>query len=165
MTNYYDNTLTVTGNDKEIERLVRAVWSEDSEFDFNKIIPEPSWEGQKEESPFSSLEEAIQVLGPAAEKNLDLIFDSPRWYAWRLINWGTKWEACDPEMTIRSDEIVQYVFRTAWSLPLPILKKLARDFPALKFELRYYSPDFNDSGIIRYNYKKKKPRLTLHAAP
>ena len=43
------------------------------------------------------------------------------WYDWSCAKWGTKWNACDTY--IDTDNVL--TFNTAWSVPLPILDKLA----------------------------------------
>jgi hypothetical protein len=44
------------------------------------------------------------------------------WYQWRLDNWGTKWTGYDGRL---NDDQTAFTFNTAWSPPLPIIKKLA----------------------------------------
>ena len=44
------------------------------------------------------------------------------WYDWRVQNWGTKWGGYDGRF---SDDQTAFSFCTAWSPPLPIIKKLA----------------------------------------
>ncbi len=44
------------------------------------------------------------------------------WYNWRVANWGTKWAGYDGRFN--EDQSV-FTFDTAWSPPLPIIKKLA----------------------------------------
>ncbi|MCM1220978.1 MAG: hypothetical protein NC548_41480, partial [Lachnospiraceae bacterium] len=54
----------------------------------------------------------------------------PTWYDWCCENWGTKWNAyCD---TVIDDDRIS--FETAWSTPLPILKKLSETYPDLEIE-------------------------------
>jgi len=59
------------------------------------------------------------------------------WYEWNVAHWGTKWNAYD----INEPEIVKgsatYHFNTAWSPPIPVVKRMAEIFPALRFELVY----------------------------
>lgn len=43
------------------------------------------------------------------------------WYDWSCAEWGTKWNSCDSYMC--TDDIL--LFNTAWSVPLPVLDKLA----------------------------------------
>jgi len=44
------------------------------------------------------------------------------WYSWRVENWGTKWDGYDGRF---NDDQTAFTFDTAWSPPLPIIKKLA----------------------------------------
>jgi hypothetical protein len=44
------------------------------------------------------------------------------WYDWCIQNWGTKWSGYDGRF---NDEQTAFSFDTAWSPPLPIIKKLA----------------------------------------
>lgn len=55
----------------------------------------------------------------------------PTWYEWRIANWGTKWDACNPSLTTRSDNSLELFFETAWSFPEPVMQKLAEMFPRL----------------------------------
>lgn len=53
------------------------------------------------------------------------------WYDWRIANWGTKWNACDTEYDEESEQIK---FDTAWSIPYPIITKIAQDNPTVNFD-------------------------------
>jgi len=48
--------------------------------------------------------------------------DGEEWYDWRVQNWGTKWTGYDGRF---NDDQTAFSFCTAWSPPLPIIKKLA----------------------------------------
>ena len=64
------------------------------------------------------------------------------WYEWSIHHWGTKWNAYDCVMKtiIRGEEkSVELRYETAWSVPLPVLEKLAEVEPSLSFE--YYAFD------------------------
>jgi hypothetical protein len=41
------------------------------------------------------------------------------WYDWNCSNWGTKWDACEPE-TYWDNDSLEIKFSTAWSQPEPI---------------------------------------------
>jgi len=47
--------------------------------------------------------------------------DGEEWYDWRVQNWGTKWTGYDGRF---NDDQTAFSFCTAWSPPLPIIKKL-----------------------------------------
>lgn len=46
------------------------------------------------------------------------------WYNWNCDNWGTKWNSVDTSATLDGNEI-NYIFDTAWSVPRPIISKIA----------------------------------------
>lgn len=59
------------------------------------------------------------------------------WYNWNVLNWGTKWEACNPEIIEHEHDLVLYRFDTAWSPPLPAIKALSEQFPSAKITIEY----------------------------
>jgi len=61
-------------------------------------------------------------------------FAAPTWYEWRCEHWGTKWNACNAEVSDNGDGSLHVKFDTAWSFPFPIFEKLVADFPTLTFE-------------------------------
>lgn len=52
----------------------------------------------------------------------DELLKTNDWYNWRVENWGTKWNGYNG---IFNDDQTAFTFSTAWSPPLPIIKKLA----------------------------------------
>lgn len=60
----------------------------------------------------------FQEIIPMDEKHLE----GKEWYNWRVANWGTKRKGYDGGI---SDDGSTFTFDTAWSPPLPIIKKLA----------------------------------------
>jgi hypothetical protein len=55
-------------------------------------------------------------------------YGAPNWYEWRCQHWGTKWNACDAEVTDNGDGSLHVQFNTAWSFPFPIFEKLVGGF-------------------------------------
>ena len=76
--------------------------NEKGDFTFEKIIPMPSniYRGD---------------LGDVQRQ----IYAQNNWYDWSVQHWGTKWDACESNI---QDNLV--AFETAWSCPVPVLKKL-----------------------------------------
>lgn len=101
MPNYITNKLTILGEQEEILRLVDFVKSEQSIFDFNRIIPKPKEISKSEDS--------------------SLICE------WNTKNWGTKWHAMRFSQSWSFDQRT-FHFETAWSPPLPIIKRLSELF-------------------------------------
>jgi hypothetical protein len=61
------------------------------------------------------------------------IGDVPDWYEQRLEKWGTKWVGYDLNI---GETVID--FFTAWSPPVPIIKKLAELHKEYVFRLEYY---------------------------
>jgi len=70
------------------------------------------------------------------------IGDVPDWYKQRLEKWGTKWDGYDLNI---SESIID--FFTAWSPPVPIIKKLAELHKDFVFRLEYYETGIAFRGI------------------
>jgi len=62
--------------------------------------------------------------------------DEPNWYDWRVEHWGTKWDV-QGDLVYDDEEYLEYCFESAWSPPTPFLEKVSKDFPLLRFVLKY----------------------------
>lgn len=70
------------------------------------------------------------------------------WYNWRILHWGTKWNAMDAKLL---DGGFGWLFYTAWSVPEQIVKTLSMIFPNPMFTLRYADEDFGmNCGEVTY---------------
>lgn len=186
MPNYCMNKIELSGKNQDIKNLLDFVGSEESVFDFNKIIPIPPSIKDTERGSVAFASEAVcwylkekkitshlkwlldryniteeelpgkiqawqqenkvkLELGYRIIENRKLYQGYGDWYEWCIANWGTKWEACDPE--VRENTIV---FETAWSPATPIVEKLAKMFPQLNFLYKYFEPGVNLAGINNY---------------
>lgn len=124
MPNHVINSLVIGGDENEIKELMEFVLNKENEkhlFCFNNIIPMPP-------------EDEI-VLKNKIYNHL------PNWYEWRVLNWGTKWDSYDNELTIIDPKNVLYEFQTAWSAPVPVIEILSKKYPKLKFSLNFASED------------------------
>ena len=76
-------------------------------------------------------------------------------YDWCVANWGTKWPASRVEVegpvTGYDEKTLEVVFHfdTAWSPPMPVIKRAAELYPALRFELRYFECGCCFNGLFR----------------
>jgi hypothetical protein len=68
------------------------------------------------------------------------------WYHWCIDHWGTKWDAT-ATLVETPPGFLAYRFETAWSPPVKWLKKVAADFPSLRFVLQYDEPGMGFAGI------------------
>lgn len=105
------NHVSVTGEESYVDSLVHAVanHSQDLVFDFNRIIPMPSWVHEK---PWK---------GPYRQDPFD----------WRERHWGTSRNA-DLIHWKRDLDIAEYTFHTAWIPPDKVARELRELFPALQ---------------------------------
>ena len=130
----------------EFEKAVKDK-KEKSVFDFNNIIPYPKEFSDKDE--INSRYQELQMkkdLTLKEKKELILMkiqhpsCDSDGYnqggYNWCCGNWGTKWNACRPELT-RKKGLLIYGFDTAWGPALPIMYQLVLMFPRLSIKLKY----------------------------
>lgn len=73
---------------------------------------------------------------------IEPIGDIPNWYSERLEKWGTKWIGYDLNV---GGSVMD--FFTAWSPPVPIIKKLAELHKDMVFRLEYYESGNAFRGI------------------
>ena len=127
MRNYCENSLTIKAAPEVINEVFAFVKSDESEFDFNKIVPMP---------------EGI-FMGPVGTKEREMY--PLNWYDWSNENWGTKWNADD--VLIDGDTIH---FQTAWSSCDPVIAALARQFPQASFWYTTMELDGGWCGVDEY---------------
>lgn len=74
-------------------------------------------------------------------------FSGDGWYDWNVRNWGTKWDACNPEMT--NDDPTSgslgYRFDTAWSPAEGAFQAMVAQHPELSFE--FYNEEEQGWGV------------------
>jgi hypothetical protein len=63
--------------------------------------------------------------------------------------WGTKWRPYN--IVCRCDHMV---FTTAWTPPIPIIRKLATLYPSVQFILEYSEPEMGIQGIYSAQMEK-----------
>ena len=119
MPNYCQNTLKIIAKDdvvKTIIDMMRGTGEDEGNlFDFNKVIPMPE-----------------NIYRGDINKEKEALYGKNNWYDWSIENWGTKWNSVDAELRENC-----FVFDTAWSPCLPVIRKLAEMFPEARFEYWY----------------------------
>jgi len=69
-------------------------------------------------------------------------------YHWSWENWGTKWDACEPDVNESESQCFCVGFDTAWSPPTKWLHNIMNDYPNLEFELEYDEPGMCFAGVL-----------------
>jgi hypothetical protein len=60
------------------------------------------------------------------------------WYNWNVLNWGTKWDACDSLMVnVPALNQISVEFNTAWADPRPVFEAICQQFPTLDIEFSW----------------------------
>ena len=124
MPNWCENKLVVRGEEKDMAK-------------FLKVIDE-----KVTLSDTSNLRDILNAFHPIPEEEEDL-------YHWHIEHWGTKWDVeCYEEARI-DDDYVELSFDSAWSPPVIWLEKVAKNYPKLKFALKYDEPGMCFMGCAK----------------
>lgn len=124
--NLYDDYVKVFGNverekydkneyDKFIE-VKEEFFNKTKNSDFNKDVL----------ANYKSLADYGKHLTKVKEK-----YGFDNWYDWRNAHWGTKWNACESNY---DEECESVHFDTAWSIPYPVIAKIADENPDVKLD-------------------------------
>lgn len=150
MPNWCSNTLTITGKKEDLDRFKKQaeVLTEQDQtcLSFGKFVPCPK-ELEDTTSGFKGEGTPEQAELEAQHKANTEKFGYPTWYEWRIANWGTKWEACEPTI-YEGEGVIRYAFDTAWSPPTEWLYKVAPQFPELRFKLVYREDGMTFMGAL-----------------
>ena len=138
MPNWCENRLQVTGPQKDQDRFL-----EDVDGGINEVAG-GMYKGERIfltfEPLFPTPQELLDTKCPCTDEGLAAKhiekYGFPDWYAWRIKNWGTKWDAVESKL-IRVSPCLIYSFDTAWSPPIEWLRNISNHFPELIFTLDY----------------------------
>jgi hypothetical protein len=119
MPNWVYNTVVITGDDKALEAIKELLATphamsgdEPTVFNFASLASIPE----------DKLDEYNTVHGYEHGKRVgETEFN---WHVWNNKHWGTKWNAVEANLE-QDDGFISYYFMTAWSLPEPIIERLA----------------------------------------
>jgi len=138
MPNWCENDLVVKGKKEHLDtfRVAVAVLEGENKTDlsFDKILPMP--------------EELKNTTAPSKNpsEELNKKYGADNWYNWSIINWGSKWNACEVYLEKRARSLL-YCFNTAWSPPMPFILKASLLFPELEFALQYFEAGMGFCGM------------------
>lgn len=115
----------------------------------------------KEQDKDFSIEERAEARKKAVQYFINYRrYGFPDWYGWCVANWGTKWNAGDAIVVTDGNGQALFTFMTAWNAPLPIIQKIAKDFPTLSFDLIYADEDYgNGAGYVSFQKGELKNRV------
>lgn len=173
MPNWVLNKVQFNGNEEDVKKLREFVKSEETVFDFDKIVPMP-----EELNITSGSEETIAIACAKARRNGETTssefekswakgrtfdewadlgekylsnlekYGATTWYDWRWDNWGTKWNSSDAYW----DSENEVSFSTAWNAPEFIYRKLAELFPDIPFRVSFADEDLGSNcGLFDYD--------------
>jgi hypothetical protein len=81
------------------------------------------------------------------------------WYKWRNKYWDTKWNAYEQDTYTGDPTAVEFEFQTAWSPPMPVIKRLA--LLNFKIEYRWADEDWGSNcGHAEYDPESKSWSFT-----
>lgn len=126
------------------ERFVDFVKSESRDFDFLNVIP----------FDFNNKKYIVENPEDRTFEAISAEHSDFNWYAYCNDKWGTKWNACECEITEEDECSIEYYFETAWSAPDGIYKKLKKLFPEVEinwtvsYEDDGYDTEYNIEDVI-----------------
>lgn len=150
----YDEYVSIFGNKSYYNSDKDKVY--DNYCKFQEESFQKAKEHHKEKDFTTGIEsyDSLEHLGKTLI-NLEEKYGFDNWYDWRNANWGTKWNACHAEYDEESQNLR---FDTAWSVPEPILAKIAEDNPNANIDV--YSEE--ETGWFN-EYTIKDQKLYLNA--
>ncbi|MDX6480316.1 MAG: hypothetical protein QOG85_826 [Gaiellaceae bacterium] len=138
---HFSPMLCDTHDDCKASPALAAACLNRKHFDFETVIPMPKvLEGTHSPS-----------RGDEHNRRAEAETGFSNWYDWAVEKWGTKWGAYDYEERERGDGRYVFKFETAWSVPEPILRKLAELHETLTFDLVAFDEGWNFGGVGQFN--------------
>ena len=133
MPSWCNNDLCICGNSTELKRFKENVYR--GKHFFHSFVPMP--------------EEIANTRCPNLDKKrakeLRIRYGYDNWYDWAFGEWGTSRDV-DLENFYKSSCLFTCIF-AAWDPPVAWLKKVAKQFPKLTFELFYEEEGVGFAGL------------------
>ncbi len=134
MSDMGENILLITGDAKQRRRF-----RERADERFVLLDERDPYNGEHSPSVLS-----FHRLYPMPKATVERGYDVPGGgYDWQTEHWGVKWGEVNARMedaVKETPDSLAYVFETAWKAPLPWLRKVSADYPALTFFLKFTEP-------------------------
>ena len=154
MPNWCDCELMITGDANELKKFRKFAQTGKGDtknvLDTNQFIPYPKKFARLDKKADKHNKKRAS-LTDEEQKNSEHMTDgfSSGGIDWCRENWGTKWGICGA--TINSEDYsygLEYVFVTAWSPAKPVIAKMSKMFPKLRFDLRYFESQRRHNGLL-----------------
>lgn len=146
MPNWTRNTIKYQ-HKQDFKTVLSEVSSDYSDFDFNKIIPEPL---DIENCPADCITNEHSHIEEDKDRPW---FD---WYAWHNKFWGVKWNASEVYVNLRKLEVS---FDTPWTAPEQIINVLSKKYPEIPFKVTSYFEGFE--GHVEFIYDGKGSEIDI----
>ena len=147
MPNWTDNYVSFEGSKEKIQELKKLFASDKQVFDFNKIVPMP---------------EDSDDFNATGSITHDQMMQENNWYFWSAKNWGTKWNAVEPNLDVDNECKLEYSFRTAWDAPRGVIQeiydsrdKIIKDLTYVKWSC-FHEFEEEEDVILEYKIKDEQ---------
>jgi hypothetical protein len=139
--NWTSNRLYAEGSPEQISDFLQTVKGKNGVLDFDAVIPAPEllshtasgarnidgqevteWYVIAEADHAENRPAKVRIFTPEEEAELNNI-GHRSWYDWNNNNWGTKWNACDPEIEDEASKQYGYVRITVLNRPIRLHEK------------------------------------------
>lgn len=169
MPNHVYINMEVNGKSNEVDAFFEKHIVDDS-LDFNTFISMP--DALKNTTypvyPPENVSEFELAKWKRKQEEIKKKYGADNWYIWSVDNWGTKWNAYDCAINKEHGTIS---FCTAWSLPEPVIEKMAEMYPNLDFHFEVVEEggffagtiDIQD-GKVTYNLTEDNEEWAEYAA-
>ena len=108
------------------------------------------WESEFQKQ--HGIDDTTFMLGKKACQNIQK-YGFPTWYEWCVNNWGTKWNAfnqkavfpkelTEPGAPDEAKTSLELYFKTAWSVAMPVIIALSKQFDQLEIRVEYADENF-----------------------
>lgn len=136
MPNWVENTINITGSVEDIadfkakaSQAKTTVWDNKEELD-KSVLSFINFISPPQEAIASG-----EYYGTHGWKEGKEVGKTPNnWYEFNNREWGTKWDASDPELRDEDATELSYYFQTAWAPPEPVFRAMAKQHPKLTFQ-------------------------------
>jgi hypothetical protein len=157
MPNWCECDLLIDGPKAKVDEFLACMRSEESVFDFNRLIPYPDNFQELDRIAKEWDRQHAPPWSPEVFKSRPMDGYNQGGHEWCLKNWGTKWPAREARVSDASEwraedgtehARVELNFETPWSPPKPVIERAARLFPELRFDLRYFDGGAMFNGML-----------------